>query len=55
MGEEEEEGRKGGKQMEETTGRLSLFILSVAFYPPIHRTHNPHTPWLNESRMMNLD
>ena len=52
----EQEGRKGEKQVEEEiTGSLSLFIFSVAFYPPIHRIHNPHTPRLNESRVMNLD
>lgn len=40
---------------EEITGSPSLFIFSVAFYPPIHRMHNPQTPRLNESRIMNLD
>lgn len=56
LGEEEEERRKGEKQVEEeTTGRLSLSIFSVAFYPPVHRIHNPHTPWLKESRTVNLD
>lgn len=57
--EEEEESRRGGrgrnKMEEEITGSLSLFIFSVAFYPPIHRMHNPQTPRLNESRIMNLD